>query len=420
MSKQNIVKSGTLCFKVQDEFINNHARQLLIEGEIEKAISFLKTLTTDEDIIADVLFGKKKFVEIDDTQEFRLASDSAIEMLGLELCSSKVSKRLWEKRRKNEELAKHYGIEIPKIVGNFSNNDELNIVLQAKKNYNISDRCKDEIMHPEIFINYDVGNPMNCLYFMSFKWKREMIYSRKYKKNYCLVTKTISSKEDLVDFFQVLTQNFELNTRFEFQTYDPKTFVEESEMLPQKHIIDTVIEKRKNKLENKDKKDMMRAGRNVKQYMKFDELKAINPRMGKIAENTFDRMFTGKTYDINNPDDVERDSGFIDKEGNWYSAEPMEHEPFAHDYLVKNKLVRKKDTGVLSCKDELIKDYGWIAVTVGGLGIYVIGGKFSREQRQTLKKWFKKYGHVFHPIGDIDSYDDITDEKDFWFEGARC
>ena len=41
------------------------------------------------------------------------------------------------------------------------------------------------------------------------------------------------------------------------------------------------------------------------------------------------------------------------------------------------------------------------------------------QQKAKTNRWFKKYKHTFCPIGDMDSYDDITDEIDSWFDGGR-
>jgi len=408
-SKSVVLDSGTSHFRISGDFINIHARESLVEGNIEYAIKSLKTMTEDENIIADVLFGRKKFVEIGDTQEFDLANDNATELFLLKLDSIEVVNHLWEQRKEIEDLAKVYKIEVPMIQGNFYTNPELNFVAQAKKNLDIAKRCKDEIMHPEWFIDYSVGNPMNTFNFVQKIGEPPIrLYIKKYDKSIRVSHVKIIGIWSLVKFFERLTENFTLNTRMDFHTYDPKEFVDNYRYkqldIPQ---ITTPV-----RYSNEE--------HGFSGNSTIDRLKKMNPRMADLAENTMDRLITGtKTYDINKPDDMERDSGFIDKEGNWYSAEPMEHEPFAHDYLIENKMVKGKDTGVLSCKDELVEGYGWIAVTVGMLGSYVVGGRFNRKQRQTIKKWFKKYKHKFSPIGDMDSYDDITDEKDKWFDGGR-
>ena len=402
--------SESLHFRVSDDFINTHAREVLVEGNIERAIKFLKTITEDENIIADVLFGRKKFVEIGDTQEFKLADDNTTTVFSLKLNSIEVVNHFWKQRKEVEDLAKVYHIEVPMVQGDFYTNPELNFVAQAKKNLDIAKRCQDEIMHPEWFIDYSVGNPMNTFNFVQKIGEPSIRqYIKKYDKSVRVSHVEIIGIWSLVKFFERLTENFELNTRMDFHTYDPKEFVDNfrHKQLDIPQITTTPVRYSNEELGFSGNSTM-------------DRLRQMNPRMAEIAEGTMDRLITGtKTYDIKNPDDIDRDSGFIDKNGNWYSAEPMEHEPFANDYLLEKKMIKKKSNGVLSCKDELVKSYGWIAVTVGAVGIYVVGGRFNRKQRQTIKKWFKKYKHTFHPIGDIDCYDDITDEKDKWFDGGR-
>jgi len=406
---EQILDSGTLHFRVSDDFINIHARELLVEGSIEQAIEFLKTITEDENIIADVLFGRKKFVEMGDTQEFKLVSDNVTELFLLKINSIEVVNHFWEQRKEIEDLAKVYNIEVPMIQGDFYTNSELNFVAQAKKNLDIAKRCKDEIMYPEWFIDYSVGNPMNTFNFVQKIGEPSIRqYIKKYDKSVRVTHVEIIGIYSLAKFFEQLTENFELNTRMDFHTYDPKEFVDNYRYkqldVPQ---ITTPV--------RYSNKELGFSGN-----ITMDRLKQMNPKMADLAEKTMDRLITGiKTYNIKKPDDIERDSGFIDKEGNWYSAEPMEHEPIAYDYLTESKMVKGRDTGVLSCKDELVEGYGWIAVTVGMVGIYVVGGKFNRKQRQTIKKWFMKYKHEFNPTGDMDCYGNITDEKDKWFGGGR-
>lgn len=125
-----------------------------------------------------------------------------------------------------------------------------------------------------------------------------------------------------------------------------------------------------------------------------------------------------KLYDIDNPDDIEKMNGFIDKEGNWYSVDYIKHNEFARDYLIKHKL---QGTEVTS-KDCIIKDYGWIGVTASGMGVHVVGGRFNKKQRETLKKWFtkhKKHLRSFYLQGDPEFMGDVKDENDSWFEGGR-
>lgn len=399
---KQVLDSGSCHFRVSGDFLSTHARESLVEGNIEYAIKFLKTITEDENIIADVLFGRKKFVEIGDTQEFKLVDDDANKLSFLKLDSIEVANHLWKQRKEIEDLAKKYHIEVPMVQGDFYTNPELNFVAQVKKNLDIAKRCKDEITHPEWFIDYSVGNPMNTFQFVQKIGEPSIRhYIKKYDKSVRVSHVEILGIWSLVKFFERLTENFSLNTRMDFHTYDPKEFVDNfrHKQLDVPKITTTPI------------RELGFTGNST-----MDRLRQMSPRMADLAEDTMDRLITGtKTYDIKNPDDIDRDSGFIDKEGNWYSAEPMEHEPFAYDFITKHKL---KGTE-LSSKDTLVKDYGWIAVTVGAVGIYVVGGRFNRRQRQTIKKWFKKYKHTFHPIGDMDSYDDITDEKDKWFDGGR-
>jgi len=404
------LRTGTVHFRVQDNFINTHARELLVEGDIENAISFLKTITEDEDIIAEVLFGRKKFVEIGNTQEFSLGYDNVTELFQLKIDSVEIANHLWSQRKEIEDLADGYNIEVPMIQGDFYTNPELNFVMQARKNLDIAERCKDEITHPEWFIDYSVGNPMNTFQFVQKIGEPSIRqYVKKYDKSVRVSHVEILGIWSLTTFFERLTENFTLNTRMDFHTYDPKEFVDNyrHKQLVVPQITTTPVRCSNDEIGFQGNSMM-------------DRLREVNPRMAKLAEGTMDRMIKGvTTYNIETPDDIERDSGFIDKKGNWFSAEPMEHEPFAHDYLIKNKMVKGKDTGALSCKDELVDGYGWIAVTVGGLGTYVVGGKFNQKQRQTIKKWFKKHKHTFHLTGDTDCYDDITNENDKWFDGGR-
>jgi len=123
-----------------------------------------------------------------------------------------------------------------------------------------------------------------------------------------------------------------------------------------------------------------------------------------------------KLYDIDNPDDIEKSNGFIDKEGNWYSVEHIKHNDFARDYLTKHKL----DGTEITSKDCIIKDYGWIGVTRGAVGEYVIGGKYNKKQRKTLKKWFIKHSiRSFCPQGDNDFMYNISDKNNSWFDEGR-
>ena len=64
-----------------------------------------KTMTEDDDIIADVLFGRKKFVEIGKTQHFDLDEDNATEVLGMRIDPVGIFLRLHEKRLEIEACA---------------------------------------------------------------------------------------------------------------------------------------------------------------------------------------------------------------------------------------------------------------------------------------------------------------------------
>lgn len=166
----------------------------------------------------------------------------------------------------------------------------------------------------------------------------------------------------------------------------------------------------------------------------IERLKAVNPNMVPMAEklaNDVDKkmenLLTGKKgYNIYEPDDLEKQDGFITPEGDWYSCDPVYHTAFAIDYLEMFKdHLRRTDKKLLTAliahikkydtaKDYLVDDSGWVSVTVGLTDNYVQPGKkgFTFAQKKTLKKWFLKFKKPFRAEGDI-----VTDEyHDFFIE----
>lgn len=72
MSQKTVVH-----FRVEADFITEHARNLWSEGEYQKAIDFLGTMNgISLNQIYDVIMGKSKFKEIDKSQIFTLAPDN--------------------------------------------------------------------------------------------------------------------------------------------------------------------------------------------------------------------------------------------------------------------------------------------------------------------------------------------------------
>ena len=69
--------SKTVHFTIEADFIHGHARDLWKEGEYKKTREFLSTMigVTDKQM-NDVIIGKKKFVEYEDTQTFSLVKDN--------------------------------------------------------------------------------------------------------------------------------------------------------------------------------------------------------------------------------------------------------------------------------------------------------------------------------------------------------
>jgi len=413
------LKYEVIGFKVKEDFINNQARQLLIEGEIGKAIDFLKTITDDEDIIADVLFGRKKFVEIGDTQEFTLKEDDAKHVCGLGLKPDEVMSNFERRSKELIELAEHFGMTPPKMKGQLYKNRELNRVSVAKRNFDLLDRMKDEIIYPEIFIEYDlVSNPMvtTKLFTKRYGGSSSMTFSRKYQKKYCPKARDIEGIYSLVSFFETLTNNFSFPTKMDFQTYDPEEFVRRYRdgELSEQEIKEAKV---RQDIEEATEREIKHLSDDILDNPVMENLKKLNPKMAEITEESMKRMIDGgKTYSISLADDIHGDSGYIDKEGKWYTVCPMEHERFADEWLYEHKITQSER----SAKDTLVKKLGWIAVTVGAFGVYVHGGRYNNKQRQVLKKWMDKFKITnFDPVGDPDGFNTVKSIESSWFNGGR-
>ena len=149
----------------------------------------------------------------------------------------------------------------------------------------------------------------------------------------------------------------------------------------------------------------------------IDRLKTVNPGMAKIAKNLADsvdkkmeNVLTGKKgYNIYNPDDLEKQDGFITPEGEWYSCDPVYHAEFAYDYVKKFNQplldaneelapsLQLNEKKIITAKEILIDSLGWTSVTVGLTDIYIQPGeKITYAQKKTLKRWLKKFKHPFH------------------------
>ncbi len=172
----------------------------------------------------------------------------------------------------------------------------------------------------------------------------------------------------------------------------------------------------------------------VKRKVAIDQLRFKNPELADTADRLFDttnkkieNIMTGKKgYNIYESDNFEKPDGFIDKDGKWYSCDPIYHSAFANDYIkmVKENL-GKLDKNLLKEFNEKTKEFtthkdilihnNWISVTVGLTDTYVQPGEIiSYKQKKTLKKWFKKYKKSFRVNGQV-----ITDEFHDFFQEVR-
>ncbi len=462
----SVLKYETLHFRVQDEFISKHARTLLREEEIDKAISFLKCITDEDKYVSQVLFGKAKFEEIEDTQRFKLVPDGTEKIGDFKIDAKSVKKHFNKKRNHNKQIAECLDIEIPVITGTFSDDKDLDRVLLAYRNYKVSERCVDEIFHPEWFIDYSVGNP-KCSLIWSENIKARQLrgepnwYKSKYGEKYLPTSRVVFDRQSIVMFFEVLTDGFILNTKTNIRTYNPREFVDnyysesEVEKFNKADKLDKLLFKGKleDYEESEEIQEMRKKAQKEKEYielgkfaekvvqlkekleyerkegkfkdkyfLKPEKIELLNikkkyPDLADIVDRKLELINEAdkpKYYNFK-PDDIKMIDGLIDNDGNWYSTGPMQHENFAYDYL--KKMGREK---TYSCKDELVKTYGWITVTDGMFSIYIIGGNFNKKQRKTLQKWMKKYKvKKFNPIGDKDFYGYVKSLNDSWFNGGR-
>ena len=57
------IQEGVLHFRVDEKFITQQPRDFLREGELDRAIKFLKCIVNEDKHVAQILFGKGKFKE---------------------------------------------------------------------------------------------------------------------------------------------------------------------------------------------------------------------------------------------------------------------------------------------------------------------------------------------------------------------
>lgn len=467
----SVTKTGTLHFRVGADFINNQARTFLREGEVDRAIDILKCLTENDTHVSQVLFGKSKFEEIGDTQRFKIVPDNTTEIDHFKIDANSVENFFKERIEHNRQIAKCFDIKLPIVTGKFSDDKDLNRVMLTYRNYKMSDRCMDEIFHPEWFIDYSVGNPMCKTTLIWGENSRRLrgepnwFTNSKYNLTYLPTSRIVGSRYSLVKFFETLTDGFVIQTKVNLHTYDPKEVSDNyyADTLPKKYNKERALEKlltgesiedenseeieivRKEETEDESKKKYFEElGRFADKVVQFNEkityerkegkykghfffppvreellnIKDKYPELSEIVDKKIRILeMKDKPYDHDlKPDDLNMVDGLIDKDGNWYSIPAMVHERFASDYL--KKLGKEKDN--LSNKDELVKTYGWITVTLGMMDYYIIGGKYNNKQRKTLQRWMKKFKvKQFHPIGDMDFYGEVESEDDHWFDGGR-
>ena len=161
----------------------------------------------------------------------------------------------------------------------------------------------------------------------------------------------------------------------------------------------------------------------IERRMSTDRLRMTNPGMAKVADRLFDNvstkmenLLTGKKgYNVMAPDNLEKQDGFIDRLGQWYSCDPVYHEEFAYDFT--HTFEMKDNIDDYKTKKDYLVDYkGWVCVTVGLSGNCVLLSKLgiTHPQRKTLKKWFIKFKKPFRIEGK-----DVNDEFHDFFEETR-
>lgn len=133
-----------------------------------------------------------------------------------------------------------------------------------------------------------------------------------------------------------------------------------------------------------------------------------------IGEEVVDRCkitVKGKGYDIGLSDKFSLSTGYIARNGKWYSCFPQEHIPFAQDYL------KKYYPHLKYAKETMLDELGWISVSEVSLGYFVQVGKkeINSKQRLTLKEWFKEYKIPFKVQGVKEDYGEIDNEYDDFF-----
>lgn len=465
-------KTGTLHFRVGADFINNQARTFLREGDLDRAISILKCLTENDTHVSQVLFGKSKFEEIGDTQTFKLVPDNTTKIDDFKIDADSVENFFKERTEHNKQISSCFDIELPLVTGKFSDDTDLNRVILSYRNYKMSDRCIDEIFHPEWFIDYSVGNPMCKTTLLWGSYSRRLrgepnwMVNRKYNLTYLPTSRIVGSRYSLVAFFETLTDGFVIQTKVNLHTYNPKDvadnyyadtelerFRKEKNLEKLFHVesiedenseeIETVKEKENEKeIEKKYFEDL---GRFADKVVQLNEKLIYERKEGKYKERFFRVSETEELLNVKEkypeltevvdkkiqliemkdkpfnhdlkPDDLEMVDGLIDKDGNWYSVPSQGHEEFACEYLKK---FGKEQESFYGNKDKIVKTYGWVTVTLGMMDYYVMGGKFNNKQRKTLQRWMEKFKvKEFHPIGDIDFYGEVKGVDDPWFSGGR-
>ena len=442
------VQTGTVHFTVEPKFLVDTARQMWIEGDgEERAVSLMECVAEDDtDTIIKILSGELTLIELESEgheQRLTIETDDATEMYGNKLCPLERANYYWRKRAKLEQKIQDFllglPIPIPIVEGDLHKHPTLNMVYLAKANYEIAQRMRDELFYAPRFLDLSIGNPKSWI---GYKDKdvgdtptKEWKYGR-YREYKRLPIKNVN---ELVDFFRKITMDFTFTTKFNLITYDYMHIVEQHSIEENKKIMynyewdldkqnrEEQI-KRIEKVEDEELKEIERATlkeqedaeiyrRATQQMMernkRIQEATGINPE--KLLNEQMKIMLGQKAVYKGEPDDLSLSSGLIAPNGDWYSCEYMEHEPFAEEYCIAHDIEVTK----VSAKDQLVLNEGWATITemqFMDMGHLVQCDELNPKQKATLIKWLKKYG--------IESYltyegETIKEKRDFYKVEAK-